>query len=385
MIRQTARKVTDESSALNDVNETDDETDEEASDDSGSDRMPRNAGKYRPKVRYDAEALESNAISMAVCSIVCDVRNYEVLPDTKDKGRHLLRCTWTMIIVFFVLGLQMYITVMVKALVTPFTVEQIRDLYDSYEQTVYANTTIKQDEVEGRKIHSHYRGVDGTFDISKFESMSTQDRRDICQISLTQPFFVFVILMLWSLTCVHYIRQNFQLTYRLVCATRTIDDMANALGPSVEDHVAEPKTVRGLTCGVKTLLVLGIQMPQFLMITYLMWLGSRWLLATIGFGDLVLNAIALEFVLNLHELVYKAIVPLTMALEVGATAIPHARTRRPERLGCTNMFSAFALLLLCIAWSLVYMFLFQNVLPGYKWDVKQACDLHEPKSFHFFI
>jgi hypothetical protein len=286
---------------------------------------------------------------------------------------------------------QIFITYNIKALVTPFTVEEMRELYDEYERHMYTNVTYYE-HYEGIKTQrTHYRGVDGTFDISKFDLMTNTEKREVCQIPLTQPTFLFCVLLIWSLTCVYYLRSNVLLTYRLVCATETIDDMANALSKEeggssdAEDHVGKPKTVDGLTCAVKVFITMTIQIPQFLMIVYLMWLGCRWLTATLGFGEVVLNAIALEFVLGLHVLVYRAIVPLTMDLEIKATSIPvEPSVSRRQRLGCMNMFASFSVLVICIIWCLVYLFVLETVLPGYKWDVKQACELHEPKQFSFF-
>jgi len=42
-----------------------------------------------------------------------------------------------------------------------------------------------------------------------------------------------------------------------------------------------------------------VLLPRLLMSGVLLWLGCRWLLATPNFADLVLNAVALEFILTL--------------------------------------------------------------------------------------
>merc|ERR1719487_646953 len=67
--------------------------------------------------------------------------------------------------------------------------------------------------------------------------------------------------------------------------------------------------VVGLTYCLKFVLLFGVQFPRIAMNCILLWLGARWLVATLGFGDLFLNALALEFILNLSWLLYDALVP----------------------------------------------------------------------------
>merc|ERR1740130_1451586 len=83
------------------------------------------------------------------------------------------------------------------------------------------------------------------------------------------------------------------------------------------------KTVVGLTVTVKFFMILFIQLPCLVMNVLLLWIGCRWLVATLGFDELLLNAIALEFVLFLHELLYMAIVPYSMKQALAGTLVPY--------------------------------------------------------------
>merc|ERR1719272_820835 len=119
-------------------------------------------------------------------------------------------------------------------------------------------------------------------------------------------------------------------------------------------------------------MILFVQIPVMVMNLILLWVGCRWLIATLGFGELLLNAVALEFVLNLHEIFYRAIVPYTMKISLSGILLPQGDSRS-EKPSWGNMFSAFSLLILAVLWVVLYMCVFQQVLPDYRWDVAGPC------------
>merc|ERR1712039_1020051 len=55
---------------------------------------------------------------------------------------------------------------------------------------------------------------------------------------------------------------------------------------------------------------MGVCTPKFLISLYLLYLGCEWLTATMSFEKLVLNTVALEFVLRIDELLYKVFFPI---------------------------------------------------------------------------
>merc|ERR1719352_770167 len=81
--------------------------------------------------------------------------------------------------------------------------------------------------------------------------------------------------------------------------------------------------VVGLTVAMKVALLGFVQCPRIIMNSFLLWLGARWLTATLGFGDLLLNALALEFILNLAGLLYQAMVPHNGKVMTQRTYIKH--------------------------------------------------------------
>merc|ERR1712150_122710 len=114
-------------------------------------------------------------------------------------------------------------------------------------------------------------------------------------------------------------------------------------------------TLVSMKCWLKTAICFIVKLPQLFMCCYLLWLGSRGLLATLGFEDLLLNAMALEFILNLAQLLYLTLIPYRMKLTVQRTSLPQAQHGNGMAL------LVFAL---SLAWVVGYMF-WQQVLPEY--------------------
>merc|ERR1712232_1345200 len=96
----------------------------------------------------------------------------------------------------------------------------------------------------------------------------------------------------------------------------------------------------------------------------LLWLGCRFLAATNDFGEMVLNAVALEFVLMIKDLLYCTIVPDRNKREVEKICI---RPSQPVE------WASYWTYLGTLSWLFYYVFLFQLVLPGYNWDVRLMC------------
>merc|ERR1719235_170054 len=126
-----------------------------------------------------------------------------------------------------------------------------------------------------------------------------------------------MVLFIWTLTCLAELKQCMGQFLSLVVMMPRLTSMKEALqdtGPSGQardadgDGVAE-KVVNGLTWAVKATILVLVLLPRFVITCALLWLGCRWLAATNDFSDLVLNAVALEFLLMLKELLYHTLVP----------------------------------------------------------------------------
>merc|ERR1719284_2203338 len=83
--------------------------------------------------------------------------------------------------------------------------------------------------------------------------------------------------------------------------------MKDALLPMDEDG-KRVYLVANLPLRVKVALGIMIIAPRAAIAMRVLYLGSRWLLATTNYGELVLNAVALEFVLLIRNMMYNTVV-----------------------------------------------------------------------------
>merc|ERR1712232_72586 len=126
----------------------------------------------------------------------------------------------------------------------------------------------------------------------------------ICQIPLSQPCFLGVILLIWSLHCVADIKRVIDL---FACIVQ--------LGPSNGGfarlrHGEEggAVSVESFSMSAKTSIFALIFVPRLLVNSVLLWLGCRWLIATFKFEDLVLNGCALAFIKETKDLLFDTLV-----------------------------------------------------------------------------
>merc|ERR1719409_2020349 len=142
----------------------------------------------------------------------------------------------------------------------------------------------------------------------------------------------------------------------------------------LSDDVESPErawVVDGLTKPVKVVVVCTVILPRLLLTLLLLWLGCRFLAATNDFGEMVLNAVALEFVLMIKDLLYSTIVPDRNKREVEKICI---RPSQPvEYASYWTYLGTFSWLFVALAWIFYYIFLLQLVLPQYNWDVRLMC------------
>jgi len=261
-------------------------------------------------------------------------------------------------------GLQGFFIFEAKRLVTPHNVVRARQIYGLFERTMYEdNAGVSH---TWNTSNGYPRGYDGYFNASNFNRLSDEDKELVCRVPLSQPFFLFGVLFIWSLTVLHHMRTTLNLFVRII-AMDTLPTMDGALR-----RTPQGDEVLGLTAWLKIAIVVFVQCPRVCMNSILLWLGARWLTATLGFGDLLLNALALEFILNLSYLLYNTMVPYNGKLLVQTTLIPHVH--KHERENCCNMFGMFACGGIAMCLCITYMAFLQAVLPSYRWDVHIACE-----------
>eukprot|EP00429_Kryptoperidinium_foliaceum_P057991 CAMPEP_0176081662 /NCGR_PEP_ID=MMETSP0120_2-20121206/40848_1 /TAXON_ID=160619 /ORGANISM="Kryptoperidinium foliaceum, Strain CCMP 1326" /LENGTH=359 /DNA_ID=CAMNT_0017415429 /DNA_START=100 /DNA_END=1179 /DNA_ORIENTATION=- len=317
--------------------------------------------------------LEPDTFGLTIC---CMVRDFTYLAQHKGSwiNRYSRVCT-TLTLLILCITIQVFLLKEVKHFVSARAVHDVRTAYDAFEHHMYGGATyvISETPILER------RGIGGPsgahFDPEAFEEFDSETKASVCCIPMSQPLFFFAVLYVWTLTCVADLRKCKDLFESLILQTERCADMSRSLVDDDDDGV-ERFVIARLTMPMKCALTLMVLIPRLLITCYLLWVGCRWLLGTTDFSELILNSVALEFILNLKDMLYLALVPRRSMIDLENTEILPSQPREPESLMVLvgTMFWA----ILAAVWVGIYMGVpgvsgLQSVLRHYQWDVHDVC------------
>eukprot|EP00933_Yihiella_yeosuensis_P026177 TRINITY_DN20302_c0_g2_i1.p1 TRINITY_DN20302_c0_g2~~TRINITY_DN20302_c0_g2_i1.p1 ORF type:complete len:480 (-),score=79.45 TRINITY_DN20302_c0_g2_i1:130-1569(-) len=314
-------------------------------------------------VERTPDHLDEDVYGAGIATLVRD--SYNLVAGKGDLFLRLSRLAASFGLMVFVVCLQIIIILQMQALVAARAVTVIREIYDRFEFVMYGS-----DESHCYlTANGFHRGKsEEYFNIANFDKLNDGEKESCCSIPFSQMGLLVPILFIWSLTIVSDLRRCGDLFVRLIISTPTVASMKD----STEDRCCgEEHLVVGLTKEVKGLLLFTCIIPRFFIGWYLLWLGCRWLAATPSFTDLLLNSVALEFVVLLKDALYVAAVPDRNKRATQTTMIqPWSQT---EPANYRVFLSSFALIGAAYAWVYYYIYRFQAVLPDYRWDVHDTC------------
>eukprot|EP00929_Paragymnodinium_shiwhaense_P052652 TRINITY_DN26378_c0_g1_i1.p1 TRINITY_DN26378_c0_g1~~TRINITY_DN26378_c0_g1_i1.p1 ORF type:complete len:373 (+),score=52.33 TRINITY_DN26378_c0_g1_i1:101-1219(+) len=303
-------------------------------------------------------ALQEDIFSLAIMSAVRDTVG-------ADKGSsytaaHVARVATSLTLCFGNIALQTFLIIATKRYVCLPAVLSIRENYNAFEEVMYDNHTKTYDDI-------FVVGL-GEERLKRFNTMPEIMQKKICNIPLSQPLFLQVVLLIWTMTCVGEIRRCIEQLHFFVVAVPTLPSMQDSImaNPS-DDH---QKLVKGLTRQLKLLIGAFILLPRIILTCLLLWVGCRWLTATTSFGDILIDAIALEFVLLTKDLMYYTVVPQRSQLDVKNTVIKYTTVHEKS---LQSFLGSLLWLMLAIGWVYLYCFKLQRVIPYFGWDVSIVC------------
>jgi len=302
--------------------------------------------------------------------IACYIRDLHRLDRRLREARGVkhLKIVLITAITFFALGLQFFIIFEVKSLVTPAAVLGIRQAYGKYEGHMYTDDKGVKQTVMSKD--GHERGIVGYFRPDNFHSFEPDLKESVCRVPLSQPHLTSAVVFIWTLTCLAELRKVAALLIKLLLVPTGANQLEK-MDPEESNDGEGPKVIASLSIFLK-LVVTIIMSARFLMCLFLLWLGCRWLLATDHFGDILLNAIALEFILLIRDLLWNTVVPYSRANDTVNTFVPFpSNVQKPD---CATELGMFALIILAAIWTYVYMYHLQMVLPEYRWDIHAVCE-----------
>jgi len=333
-----------------------------ANEDGGSGSNSSIAPMVEKDFKRVPEGLEEDLYGMGIASLIRDSQRFAM--KTELMSLRLARLAISMLVLVFTMTLQVFLLIEMKVLVTSVSTHEARDIYDKYEVHMYGNKNMVT------TVNGYHRGTDGNFDISRFADLDNDVKENACQMPLSQPTFFIGILLVWALVCFAEMRRTFDLGISLVWATPTVSSMRESCEDTPESG-DEAVLVVGLTKTVKATCVFFILVPRAAVTGVLLWLGCRWLTGTMGFSDVLQNAVTLEFIVLLKDLFYHTMAPHHNKTETRNTLIlPWSDKERPS---ISIFLGGFVWGILSIVWVLLYVEYFQAVLPDYRWDIHDAC------------
>uniref|UniRef100_A0A7S1F2J9 Uncharacterized protein n=1 Tax=Noctiluca scintillans TaxID=2966 RepID=A0A7S1F2J9_NOCSC len=262
-------------------------------------------------------------------------------------------------------GMQIAAMVCIKVYVTPAHLHHIRDAYDKYEFIMHGS-------VESHTyltIHGERRGFAEYFEPSLIAKLDDDELAEMCNIPFSQIGFFALVLFIWNITCFSKMKLVIDSFVSLIISTPTVSSMRETLQDTV-DEARPRKIITGLTARVKIALSVLVFFPWLITTLFMLWLGCRWLTATNDFGELVLNAVALEFILQLKELVYQATVSERNQRDLSNTLMTASWK---NQVGYITFLIGIWPGVIALLWIYLYIVHFQSVLVDYKWDIHDAC------------
>mmetsp|Transcript_18339 Transcript_18339/g.44165 ORF Transcript_18339/g.44165 Transcript_18339/m.44165 type:complete len:458 (+) Transcript_18339:3-1376(+) len=299
--------------------------------------------KEAPK---DYNAIPSDCWGAGIYSLLKDlpdIMHGEATPDSK------FRFFFTMFVLLLNLILQGMLLLWIKIYVMDPSMRTAQDNYQAFHRDIF-------DE-------------NGHLDPAAFDDF--EGKGELCQSALSNTGFIAAILFMWTVTCFTELRN----TQRLIAQFSALPALPE--GCNTVDMVHETGDTEELIClsgSARASLWIIIFVPKLFIVLFLTFTGGVWLTATESFADLILNALALEFVVGIDEVLFGSFLPSSAvkaleSMQIATALIPEEEKESPLR-GYGR-----SLVYLAVQLVLVYSYLnyLQPVLPGFRHDVSDAC------------
>jgi len=245
------------------------------------------------------------------------------------------------------------------------------------------------DILGAQNLYKSYHTVafsNGVHDSVLFDAMPNDEQTHLCGMALSQGLFCRIILFLWVTVNVGELRDNAAKTVGALGLPRLPDGMDTRL--MVRDLPLTEASGCCVVClnmkGKVGLLVL-VFIPKFTIAILLVLMGSMWLLAAESIGDLILNSLALAFVVRVDELLCVVFFPARFQSQL--TNLCMMLPGDPEDKDDDKLmqkvvweFGECAITVLVSLAIVEIMFIYQPVVPGYAFDVAAPCAAYLAKQ-----
>lgn len=234
-----------------------------------------------------------------------------------------------------------------------------QNLYNTFRQTAFLNGVVEQ---------------------SRFDDMGSGEKQNLCGMALSQGLFVRVILFLWVTTNVGELREVWRMTSRTV----KLPDLPAGIDTRLMVRDLREREGGGEFCVIclnmkgKVGLFLLVFIPKSIIAIILTGTGCVWLVASESIGDLILNSLALAFVVKVDELIALVFYPQRLQKDVATLSLmlpndPDEKDEDKRMRNSTYEILQCALVLFATMIFVEFIIGFQPVLPNYANDVTAPC------------
>lgn len=229
-----------------------------------------------------------------------------------------------------------------------------------------------------KAFHGEVFNTQGQQIDAAWEAFSHQ--KSLCESSFASPLFLGVILLLWTIRMLqefretNHMRRHMDHTARLPEGCRQADMIYDT-----DDGGDTISAIIALSTVARVALWVFILFPKFAINFFLLFVGCRWLVSTENFADLIMNALALEFIIGIDEYMFAGLFPETATAFLGSVKFAPVKLEwydsddAKAKQVIKQYHRSILFVLICVAWVVVYLLFFQQVLPGFANDINADC------------
>jgi len=189
-------------------------------------------------------------------------------------------------------------------------------------QSTYRNYHADLFDVEHGKVVGHFG--------KRWDEWSQVD--ELCNLAFSNFWFMYAIICLWWILMLTEVRKTERMwrKFRQLKSTQTADEMIVKL--EIDGEVTS--LVMKLTTFTRFTLYFALLLPKLIIAVALTVVGTVWLTASTGFSDLILNSVALEFIICIDEILFEGLLPESIKQHIANTklVIP-----KPKKTGDDNV------------------------------------------------
>jgi len=268
-----------------------------------SDSEKSGAASEKPLQKY--APIDVDIYGAAVSSLICDTNALALGRHCETNSIRAFRVIISFTGCWLHMGLQTYLLYMTSSVISTSVITKFRKTYSIYELHMYGDNM----NATYMTRPNYHRGHPEHFDPTRFATLDDVIQHTICQMPMANDVFFLAIIFAWTLSCIVDVRKSSQMFHAFIVRMPCVPTVSQSVKHFVRDHDEPEVAIVGIPLHFKAILFFLILLPRLIVDAMTIWLGCTWLAATSQMGDLLLNAVALEFVVLLNELIVRALVP----------------------------------------------------------------------------